>query len=243
MSAQPLIGISGRRMPVDRPFALFEAVAIQATYPDAVNRAGGIAAVLTPSDLDDGVADATVAALDALVLSGGPDIDPSLYRQAPHPNLYDVSSLQDHFELALLGAAVRSGTPVLCICRGMQLLNVAQGGTLHQHLGDLTTTGPHGVPDGGGATRNEITIDGDSRLARVVATTSVIGECHHHQAVDEVGDGLRVVARTADGVVEGLEWDESEQWLLAVQWHPEDSAANDHLQQRIFEGLIAEAAR
>lgn len=230
-------------MPTDRPFARFGAVAIQDTYPDAVTRAGGIAAVLTPCNLDDDDADAAVATLKALVLSGGPDLDPSLYRQPPHPNLYEVSALQDRFELALLRAAMRAHTPLLCICRGMQLLNVAQGGTLHQHLGDLEGVGPHGVPNGGGATRNEISIDPDSRLAAVVETTSLIGECHHHQVVDEVGEGLRVVARTTDDMVEALEWSNCSDWMVAVQWHPEDSAGSDHLQQRIFERLIAATAR
>ncbi len=239
----PVIGISGRRMPADQPFALLGAVAIQESYPDAVTRAGGLAAVMIPCELDETSADRIVASLDGLVLTGGPDVDPRAYGEAPHETVYGVSELQDHFEQALLEATIRAGKPVLCICRGLQLLNVVYGGTLHQHLGDLDGLGAHGVPGGGGSAANDITIDDESLLARVTGTTTARGECHHHQAVDRVGDGLRVVARTADGVVEGLELDEPGQWLVAVQWHPEDSAADDPVQQRLFQHLVDAAAR
>ena len=241
---RPVIGISGRRLPVGQPFPLVGSVAIQETYADAVNRSGGLAAVLIPAELDAAVADHMVASLDGLVLTGGPDVNPELYGQSPHETVYGLSELQDHFETTLLHAARRATIPVLCICRGLQLLNVVHGGTLHQHLGDLHGLGPHGVPAGGGSVPNEITVYQDSLLASVVASTEITGECHHHQAVDRVGDGLRVTARTPDGVIEGLELEDPiGQWLLAVQWHPEDSAAHDDAQQRVFDHLIAAAMR
>lgn len=243
MSARPVIGVTGRRMPVDQPFPLLGAVAIQETYVDAIDRAGAIAAVLAPRLLDDGDADAHVAALDGLLLTGGPDVDPSRYGAVPHERTYGVSRLQDEFELALLGAAERVGRPVLCICRGLQLLNVAHGGTLHQHLPDLDGVAEHGVPAGGGGTRHTIVVEAESRLARALGNHRPVGECHHHQAVDQVGDGLVVVARAADGVIEGLESTSDDGWLVAVQWHPEDTAHHDEDQQRLIDALVRQARR
>src|SRR5690606_14446750 len=109
-------------------------------------RAGGLAALLAPHELDDAAADRVIASIDGLVLSGGLDVDPARYGQDRHPTVAVTSEIQDRFETALLRAALRAGRPVLCICRGLQVLNVAFGGTLHQHLGDLDGAGPHGIP-------------------------------------------------------------------------------------------------
>jgi putative glutamine amidotransferase len=242
---RPLIGVSGRRFPEGKTFKREAAVAIQAAYTDSVQRAGGIAVVLPPESIDPLEARARMAALDGLVLTGGPDVDPARYHAKPDPTTYGVDDAQDTFDLAMLRAAIDLARPVLAICRGLQVVNVAFGGSLHQHIPDLEGVGAHGVPDGGGGTDNRFEIGAGSLLARIVGTTSMAGRCHHHQAVDRVGAGLVVSARTADGVVEGLELgdDEGGPWLVAVQWHPEETADVDADDQRLFEHLVRAAQR
>jgi putative glutamine amidotransferase len=260
---RPLIGVSGRRFPEGRTFKREAAVAIQAAYTDSVHRAGGIAVVLPPESIDTldragGIAvvlppesidtleaTARMATLDGLVLTGGPDVDPESYGAERDPTTYGVDDAQDSFDTAMLRAAIDLARPVLAICRGLQVVNVAFGGTLHQHIPDLEGIGVHGVPDGGGGTDNRYAIEEESLLARVVGTTSMVGRCHHHQAVDRVGAGLVVSARTADGTIEGLELgdDEGGPWLVAVQWHPEETADVDSDDQRLFDHLVLAAQR
>jgi putative glutamine amidotransferase len=179
---------------------------------------------------------------DALVLTGGPDLDPALYGQPPRPETYGVDRAIDDFEFALVHEALDRGLPTLAVCRGFQVLNVALGGTLYQHIADDPGVEPHGRPgQPGGGRAQEMTIEPGTLLAKVMGTTRAVGTCHHHQAVDGVGDGLRVVARAGDGIVEALELDDPRGWLLAVQWHPEDTAATDPANQRLFDAVVAEA--
>jgi putative glutamine amidotransferase len=242
---RPLIAVTGRRFDAGRTFRDEASVAIQAAYLDAVSRSGAVAVLLPPEPLVGHEAAARVDRLDGLVLTGGPDVDPARYDRSAHPTTYGVSALQDAFEVALLRAALARGIPVLAICRGLQVVNVAHGGTLHQHLPDLAGVGPHGVPDGGGGTLNDVTVEPGSLLASVVGDVTTSGMCHHHQAVDEVGAGLSVSARTADGVVEALEPADPDgsSWLLAVQWHPEETAHDHPASQRLFDHLAAAAVR
>jgi putative glutamine amidotransferase len=224
----PVIGVSGRRFPAGRLFKREDAVAV----------------VLPPGPVDRAAALRRMGSLDGLVLTGGPDVDPSRYFADPHTSTYGVDDAQDTFDIAMLLAALELAKPVLAICRGLQIVNVAFGGTLHQHLPDLDGLGPHGVPDGGGGTDNRFELVAGSLLATVVGATSMAGRCHHHQAVDRVGEGLAVVARTADGVVEGLELtDEVGSWFVAVQWHPEETADEDRDDQALFDHLVEAAAR
>lgn len=236
------IGLTARRRGVDQPNPLVESIALQATYSDAVDRAGGLPVLLAPRELDAASAAAIVASLDGLVLTGGTDVNPALYGQSRHVSVKHVDDLQDGFETALLHAALDSDIPLLCVCRGLQILNVARGGSLHQHILDDPAVGQHGIPFGGGGTIHQVEVDEDSRLARVLGTTRPTVECHHHQAVDRVGEGLEVVARAADGVVEALEVVGRKAWTVAVQWHPEDTAAGDPEQQRVFDELVRQAA-
>jgi putative glutamine amidotransferase len=242
---RPLIGVSGRRFPEGKTFKREAAVAIQAAYTDSVQRAGGNAVVLPPEPIDAVEASARMAALDGLVLTGGPDVDPAYYDAERDPTTYGVDDAQDSFDMAMLRAAIGLARPVLAICRGLQVVNVAYGGSLHQHIPELEGVGLHGVPDGGGGTDNRFDIVEGSLLARVVGATSMGGRCHHHQAVDRVGAGLVVSARTPDGVVEGLELadDEGGPWLVAVQWHPEETANVDPDDLRLFEHLVLAAQR
>ncbi len=120
----------------------------------------------------------------------------------------------------------------------MQMLNIVRGGTLDQHIVDKPGIGQHGIPFGGGGTRHRVEVSSGTRLAAALGTTTPIVECHHHQAVDVLGDGLVVVARAADGTVEALDLPERSAWLVAVQWHPEDTAGEDPVQQRLFDALV-----
>lgn len=169
--------------------------------------------------------------LDGLLVPGGSDIDPARYGQErlETTSCADFPA-QDQFEADMLAAAIERGIPVLAICRGFQLLNVEQGGTLIQ---DLDAGSPH---------RNsvhEVALEPDSALAGVLGTSALPVSSYHHQAVDRIGDGLRVVGRAPDGVVEALEHATAE--LIAVQWHPEDTSATDPLQQSLFDWLVTRA--
>ena len=236
--SRPLIAVTSRRIPAERIDHWLEpAQALPTYYLDALHAAGGIGASVVRQDPDEVDVDAFLSRFDGLMVTGGLDADPAMYRQEPHSATGAFDTVADRWEIALIGAARRSGMPLLAICRGHQLLNIAQGGTLHQHLGDLDGVGPHGIPDGGGGTPNAMIVESGSRLAAAIGTEDVVGNCHHHQAVDEVGASLVVTARAADGVIEGLECPD-DRWTVAVQWHPEDSSRNDPTQQRLFEAFI-----
>jgi putative glutamine amidotransferase len=169
-----------------------------------------------------------------LLLGGGLDLNPRLYSQEKHPDADEPNDARDAMELRLLEEALTRGLPVLAICRGMQLFNVARGGSLVQHI---AATDLHRVyPDDRGAPAHEVAIAEDSKLARALGTTRAFVNSRHHQAVDRVGDGLVVTARSDDGMIEALELPGSP-YALAVQWHPEDQAPRDSVQRRLFQSF------
>ncbi|WP_245901219.1 gamma-glutamyl-gamma-aminobutyrate hydrolase family protein [Deinococcus yavapaiensis] len=176
-------------------------------YAQSLWRAGGLPSLLPllPEAAHD-----LVAQLDGLLLTGGVDVAPDRYGQAPHPQLGDVDTLRDEVEAALYLAARARGLPVLGICRGLQLVNVLEGGTLHQHLDGHTQGRPYD------ALTHDVVFEGDGILARHHPTHLLVNS-HHHQAVDTVAPSLKVVARSRDGWVEALEGE----GLVCVQWHPE----------------------
>ena len=233
-----LVAVSGRRLGRTDKWPYSNAIVSPKAYFDAVVRAGG-----QPVLVDDAPdPKALLRRVDALLLTGGPDVDPALYGQAAHDQTYGVSRRADDFECALADAAAAMSVPTLAICRGFQVLNVARGGTLFQHVLDNPGVPAHGQPGvAGGGRAHEVDLLPDSLLAEVMGTTRVMASCHHHQAVDELGDGLRVVGRAADGIVEALELDGA--FVLAVQWHPEDLAADDKPNQRLFDALVRKATR
>jgi putative glutamine amidotransferase len=213
-------------------------------YTDAVTRAGGLPIVLVPNT-EDGRAEACAHSIDGLLLTGGPDLDPARYGQELHPESKPLAAERDAFDFALLRAVLDAGKPVLGLCLGHQQINVALGGSLHQHLPDV-------VPlseiehrwlnrDTQPLPRHDVEVDPDSRLAGVLGATSLLTNSSHHQAVDELAPGLRRTAATADGVLEGLESQDSDQ-ILAVQWHPE--YLTDELPHlALFEDLVTRARR
>jgi gamma-glutamyl-gamma-aminobutyrate hydrolase PuuD len=212
-------------------------VAMPSLYVRAVRRAGGEAAVLMPDELASGDADALLGRFDGLLLIGGPDLDPATYGQEAVGSVYGVVRVRDDFELALARAAMERSMPILAICRGHQVLNVALGGDLDQHITDrFPGHGTPGVEDG--ARVHEIEVAPGSRLAACTGAARVRASCHHHQVLDRLAPGMRVVARAPDGVVEAVELDGAPQ-VISVQWHPEDTAATDPAQQAIFDAFVA----
>ena len=236
---RPLIAITARRLGETRRWPHSYATVSPRGYLDAVARAGAWPVLIDPYGDSQGLLDR----FDGLVLSGGPDLDPAGYGQARHSKTYGVDPAADAFESALARDAIAREMPTLAICRGIQVVNVALGGSLHQHVPDDPGVPAHGRPgEPNGARELEVTIEAGTLLAKVMGPTRVVASCHHHQAVDRVGHGLRVVARADDGIVEALELDHTAGWLLAVQWHPEDTAPHDPAQQRLFDALVTEAS-
>ena len=221
-----------------------DGIGVPARYVYALRHAGATEAIMAPTPLSGREADVIVDRYDGLMLLGGGDLDPTTYGQEARAEVYSVSADRDACELALCRASIRAGTPILAICRGIQVLNVALGGTLDQHITGRPGLGEHGTPgQEGGEARTEVTVVPATRLAVATGTTKLTCSCHHHQAIDMLGVGLDVVAQTADGVVEAVEFaDLAAPWVVGVQWHPEDTAASDPAQQRLFEAFVEEAA-
>lgn len=216
----------------------YPAMAAPTRYVEALHRAGAQEAVLMPVALDeDGEADELLDRFDALLLLGGGDLDPSVYGQERHTKVYGVVPERDAFEITLTRAAIGRGMPLLAICRGHQVLNVARGGTLEQHL-SVDGHGTPGVP--GGSTMHAVRIEPDSRLAAATGVARADVCSHHHQAIDVLGASLTAVAWADDGVVEGIEL-AGDPWVVGAQWHPEDTAATDPIQQRLFDAFVAQA--
>jgi putative glutamine amidotransferase len=231
---RPVIGICAVREPARWAFWDHEAHLVADSYVAPVQRAGGVA-VLLP--VDPRAPLEQLDRIDGLMLIGGADLDPGSYGAPRDPATESTYPERDQFELAMARAAIDRDLPVLAICRGMQLLNVAFGGTLEQNLVSADGSSPHrkvvGTFDGNDHT---IRLVPGSVAARAVGEEIHLAHCHHHQAVRDLGHGLVVTGRAEDGVVEAIEV-AGGRWALGVQWHPE---ANDRT--RLFSALI-EAAR
>lgn len=235
-SDRPLIGVTTYLEQAQTGVWDVRASFLPQTYLDAVTEAGGIPVLLPPQACDDDQARTALARLDGLILAGGADVDPRRYGAEPHERTGAPREDRDAWELALLEAARELGTPLLAICRGLQLMNVALGGTLVQHLPE--TLGSERYQPGAGIYGSgEIDVDPDSRLAGIVGTERQSVPVYHHQGVDRVADGARVTARTADGVVQALEVDAASGYCMAVQWHPEEQRQD----RRLFTSLVAAA--
>ena len=240
----PLIAVAGRNGAPSRVSR--DSVAFAGRrYLNCILRAGGEPVVISPQQITDDDAETLITRFDGLVLMGGADVNPVLYGQQPGPNVYGVLPEQDAFETALFRAALHVDMPILAICRGMQLANVALGGTLVQHLGDLANASqlvdhaPTSFPVGAEFVLHEVRLDEGSRIAQSMGTCTIQGASFHHQGIGELGQGLDVVGRSSDGILEAFE--HRDQWLIGVQWHPEDTAADDRSQQGLYDAFVERA--
>jgi len=212
-------------------------------YQEAIRRAGGDPVVVsadthTPADV--------VAGADAVLLAGGADVEPSLYGEAPHPSFDAAEPGRDAFEIELVRRALDANLPVLAICRGVQLLNVARGGTLVQDIRDqIANALEHRVPDPPFAIAHDAWISSDSLLDRIMHERLDGDTCpvnsRHHQAIKKVGEGLVVTATAPDGIIEAVE-DPSKRFCLGVQWHPENFYRTGEFRE-LFEAFVTAAAR
>ena len=236
-ASRPLIGLTTYLEQAQQGVWDVPASFLPKVYFEAVNMAGGIAVLLPPQPVDDEIAHRVLDSLDGLIVTGGKDVDPARYGQQPHPTTDQPRLDRDAWEDALLAAAIERELPFLGICRGLQVLNVALGGSLIQHLPDVVGSDRYNLGGGVFAT-NEVTVDGGTALAGLLGRDgSLAVQSYHHQAVDRLGGGLAVSARTDDGTIQAVELT-TVPFGLAVQWHPEET--RDDL--RLFEGLV-EAAR
>ena len=233
---RPVIGLTTYHEPArmlvwDREFAM-----LHASYLAATERAGGIAILLPAQDAGAEEvrdrAEELLNRIDGLVLTGGADVDPARYGQAREERTSQPRVLRDEWEIALATAALRRGVPLLAVCRGLQVLNVALGGSLHQHLPDVLGHDGH-QPSPGTFGEVEVSTEPGTRTAELIGPRVRV-RCHHHQAVARLAPGLTVTGRAADGVVEAVEV-ACPSFAIGVQWHPEE----DHADARLFSALIA----
>jgi putative glutamine amidotransferase len=219
-------------------------VDIQTNYTNAVTIAGGLPVVLVPNP-NDGHAEAYADMIDGLLLTGGPDIDPALFKQEPHVETRTLAPERQTFDMALLRAMIERKKPVLGICLGHQEINVALGGSLHQHLPDAIQ--PYEIEhrwvdrENTPLPRHDVDVESNTRLAKILGEGRVSTNSSHHQGIDRVAKGMRVSARTPDGVIEALESDDGET-LLSVQWHPE-YLTDEAPHRGLFEDLVERANR
>ncbi|MBA3551383.1 MAG: gamma-glutamyl-gamma-aminobutyrate hydrolase family protein [Actinobacteria bacterium] len=240
LPSRPLIAAVGYRLPAGRVTRWDTgAFAVPESYVKALRRAGARAAILCAADDWSGAGE--LERFDGLLLVGGGDVEPGRYGAAAHPADYGLDPERDAEEIGTLQAADRAGLPTLAICRGAQVLNVAFGGTLLQHLPDVPNLLPHRPTEGGPAAMHAVKLLQGSRLAAACDASEATGLSHHHQGFDRLGEGLSAVAWSDDGLVEAIERQDG--WMLGVQWHPEETAAHDPAQQGVFDAFVAEAGR
>ena len=236
---RPLIGLSTSVTSDTAP----ERAYLNAAYVHAVQLAGGVP-VLLPPQLDSEARAALADRLDGLVLSGGGDLDPVRYGQPPHPRTADVSPARDTLEIALVHRALERDTPLLAICRGIQVLNVALGGTLYQDLPDEpggpivhAQTEPRLRP-----THTVKVMPEATQLGAIAAASELAVNSFHHQGIHRLGDGLREVAWAADGLIEAVEM-AGDRSVIGEQWHPEDLVGHDAAARKLFAALVDAARR
>lgn len=239
---RPLIAIVAYHLGEDRVARWPEGgYGVPKLYLDALRRAGARTAILSPGE--EGTPDEILEPFAGLLLVGGGDIDPARYGGGSNDHLYGIEPDRDEFEIELLRAADRISLPTLCICRGMQVMNVAFGGSLHQHLPDVPGLIQHGVPIEGTLTIHDVDPAAGSRLAAVTQAGSLAAASHHHQGIDRLGGELEATGWTKDGLIEAIErlvpdqQDPRGAWMVGVQWHPEETAERDPAQQSLFDAL------
>lgn len=229
----PLVGVTTYLERAQQGVWDVRAAFLPEQYLTGVTASGGIALLLPPQDPD--AADAAIAGLDGVILSGGADVAPELYGEERHPLTDPARVDRDAWELALFRAAERRRMPVLAICRGLQLVNVARGGTLQQHLPESLGTERYRL-GGGVFAENDVEVSEDTALAGVLGAGDVRVHSYHHQGIDRLGEGLVAAARSDDGLVQAFV-DTSVGHVVGIQWHPEENAED----RRLFEDLVSQA--
>jgi len=217
-------------------------VRVNEAYTDALVAAGLIPVILPP--IDPVLAVGSLTDVAGLVLTGGEDVDPHRFNQEAHPATAAPHPGRDAYEIALATTAFERRVPTLAICRGAQVVNVALGGTLIQ---DIPTQRPSGIDHDLSARRTErvhtVAIETDSKLASILGDTEIRANSSHHQSIDRVPPGLRVVGKSPDGIVEAVEATDPAWWMLAVQWHPEELTATDEDWDRRLFSAFADQVR
>lgn len=222
MTRKPVIGITPSPTALERPHGVFHTYGIADTYTTAVEAAGGVPVIIPPQD---GNAAQLAGLVDGLLISGGGDIDPIHYGEPErHPTTDGIHAGRDQLEFGLLREAIERGIPTLCICRGIQVLNVVQGGTLYQDVADLYSAELEHRQFKAGIERHEpshaVTATAGSLLARAYGATELQVNSFHHQGIKDLGAGLVAIGWAPDGLIEAVELS-GHPWLLGVQWHPE----------------------
>jgi putative glutamine amidotransferase len=237
MPRDPLVGITTSISVGQTP----ERAYVNSAYLHAVQQAGGVP-VLLPPQLSKSSLERLVRGLDAVLLTGGGDMDPACFGEAPHPTLYDVAPARDALETSVTHMALEKRTPLLAICRGIQVLNVALGGTLYQDVGaDPGTEIQHSQKEGRDQPTHKVTVTPGSRLARVLGADDLEVNSFHHQVIKALGRGLTAVAWAPDQLIEGVELADDSRFVLGVQWHPEHLVGGSEPARHLFAALIAAA--
>lgn len=222
----------------------FERAGLNLSYLRAIEAAGALPLVITPGMRREGI-EAALGRCAGLVLTGGGDVAPARYGQEPHATIMGVSEGRDAMELAAIEAADAGGLPILAICRGMQVLNVARGGSLVQDIPSMVKGAlAHAVQEPRHGPAHAVELAGGSRMTRIAGAGRIDVNSRHHQALDRLGAGLTVSGRAPDGIIEAVEAP-GERFVVGVQWHPEDMAGHDGIgvsAERLFAAFVAAAA-
>ena len=237
----PLIGITTGLRTLHSPTGDYLVHALGHNYTEMVRHAGGVPVLITAGD--PGEIPALLGRLDGVVMSGGGDVDPARYGGQPHPAVYGIDPVRDEFEIALARALAERQLPTACICRGLQVMNVAMGGSL---IEDISAEGPDLLPhwvdgDGSYLPQHPVIIERGSVTAKALGTEELGVNTLHHQAVRRVGAGLVVTGRAPDGVIEALAPEDASWPMLAVQWHPEYLGPEHAPSASFFETLVRAA--
>ena len=235
-SAGPIIGVTAYRERAAMGVWDTEAIFLPLKFMEAITNAGGTAVVLPPQNASPEAVRGVLDRIDGLAVSGGYDVNPERYGRARGPHTDDPRDVRDHWELELLGAARERDMPILGVCRGAQLLNVSRGGTLIQHLPDVVGSTRH-QGSNGVFSSVPVAVEPTSKLAQFHDASREV-PVYHHQAIEELGEGLVVSALSDDGVIEAVE-DQGMSFCLATQWHPEQDPAGS---RRLYEAFVAAAA-
>jgi putative glutamine amidotransferase len=237
MAHEPLVGVTTSITVGQTP----ERAYVNSAYLHALQQAGGVP-VLLPPQLSKSSLARLVRGLDAVLLTGGGDMDPASFGEAPHPTLFDVAPSRDALETQVTLIALEKRTPLLAICRGIQVLNVALGGSLHQDVAtDPGTEIHHSQKEARDQATHKVTVAPGSRLAKVLGAEDIEVNSFHHQAIRALGRGLAAAAWAPDQLIEGVELDDDSQWVLGVQWHPEHLVGGSEPARRLFSALVTAA--